>query len=92
MEVASIPPLVEILLSNSHDQVTVPGVSGLSLALAGHAHCVIGFTLALCLVVAYSMPWKLSHFHLSTLLSLHARLSPGPVVGLVSHVEMVRGS
>jgi hypothetical protein len=90
--VASVPLLVEILLNNCHSQVTVPGVSGVSFALAGHAHCITGFALALCPVVAYFMPWKLSHLCLSTLLSLHAWLSTGPAVSLVSHVEVVRSS
>lgn len=71
---------------------TVPGVSGVSCALAGHDHCVTGLTLALCPVGGLLSALEAAKPPSGTMLSLHALLSTVPVGGLVGHMERVRGS
>lgn len=70
--------------------VTVSGVSGASFALAEHAHCVTGFTLALCQVNGLLKDSEAARPLSSTVLSLHTWLSTEH--SLVGRVEMVRCS
>lgn len=55
--------------------VTVPGVSGASFALAEHAHCVTGFTLALCQVAGLFIASEAARPQSNTVLSPHTWLS-----------------
>lgn len=70
--------------------VTVPGVSGVSFALAEHASCVIGFTLALCPVGGSRDALEAAEPLSSLVLSQHTWLCPGQ--SLVGHMETVRCS